>query len=203
MYFSEKYPMPKSRLEAFSDGVIAIIITIMVLELKIPEGSTFDVLQKMFPQFFSYLLSFVIIGIYWGNHHHLLHTVNRVSSGIIWANMSLLFWLSLIPIATGWMGENHFEANTVAVYAALLTFCGISYYILQRIIVKCHDFDPAMSEAMKKQSRKGIISQVCYAAAIPLAYVNPFISEFIFILVAVIWLIPDRNIERAFSKSEP
>jgi uncharacterized membrane protein len=188
----------KNRLEAFSDGVLAIIITIMVLELKIPEGTSFQSLRPVIPEFLSYFLSFVFIGIYWGNHHHLLHTVQRVSSGIIWSNLNLLFWLSLVPIATGWMGTNHFAQNAVAVYAALLAVCGFAYYILQQIIIRCHDFNPLMSEAMRKQSRKGMISQVSYMAAVPLAYVNPLISAAIFVIIAVLWIIPDKNIERAF-----
>jgi len=191
--------MNKTRLEAFSDGVIAIIITIMVLELKLPAGDTFEVLREVFPQFMSYLLSFIFIGIYWGNHHHLLHTVQRVSSGIIWANLNLLFWLSLVPIATGWMGANHFAPNAVAIYAALLAACGFAYFILQRLIVKCHDFNPAMLKAMGKQSLKGIVSQVSYLSAIPLAYLNPFISVALFVFVAALWIVPDRNIERASS----
>ncbi len=194
--------MNKNRLEAFSDGVIAIIITIMVLELKVPHSAEFYVLCPLIPTFLSYFLSFLFIGIYWGNHHHLLHTVQKVSSGIIWSNLNLLFWLSLIPFATGWMGENNFAPTTISVYAILLNLCGVSYFILQTIIVKCHDFNPAMRDAMKKQSRKGIISTVSYAAAIPLAFVHPAISEVIFVLVAVVWLIPDRNIERAFEEKE-
>ncbi len=194
--------MSKTRLEAFSDGVMAIIITIMVLEFKIPENGDLKSLIPLVPIFISYLLSFLFIGIYWGNHHHLLHTVKHISSGIMLANLNLLFWLSLVPFATGWMGENNFEPPTVALYAILLNFCGISYTILQQTIVKCHDFNPAMQNAMRKHSNKGKISVIAYTAAIPLAYIEPFISELLFFAVGVLWLLPDKNIERATSEAE-
>jgi uncharacterized membrane protein len=189
--------MNKNRLEAFSDGVLAIIITIMVLELKVPTGHTFKDLLPLLPVFLSYVLSFVYVGIYWGNHHHLLHVVKKISSGIIWSNLNLLFWLSLIPFATAWMGENNFSGESVAVYAVLLNICGLSYYILQRIIMSCHTLSPKMQIAMQKQSRKGIISLVAYSTAIVVSFFLPLISEIIFVAVAIMWLVPDKNIEHA------
>jgi uncharacterized membrane protein len=191
--------MNKTRLEAFSDGVIAIIITIMVLEMKIPHETSWEALINMTPTFFSYMLSFIYIGIYWGNHHHLLHVVKKVSSGIIWSNLNLLFWLSLIPFATGWMGENHFAAIPIAVYAGLLLACGIAYTILQKTIMSGHEFSPKMKEALKKLGRKEMVSTVLYILSVPFAFINPIISGLLFVTVAVIWLIPDKNIERAYS----
>lgn len=191
--------MTKTRLEAFSDGVLAIIITIMVLEMKVPHATDMHALLELVPAFFSYALSFIFIGIYWGNHHHLLHVVKTVSSGIIWANLNLLFWLSLIPFATGWMGENHFAQFPVAVYALLLNVCGIAYTILQRLIASCHKFTPAMEAAMRKQTQKGLISLVGYSSAFGLAFVNTTLSEILFVAVAILWLVPDKNIERAYA----
>jgi uncharacterized membrane protein len=191
------YPMNKNRLEAFSDGVIAIIITIMVLEMKVPHGGNFSDLVPMFPVFISYIFSFVFIGIYWGNHHHLLHVVKKVSTGIILSNLNLLFWLSLVPFATAWMGENNFQSATVATYAVLLNLCGVAYTILQRVIMNCHELDEKMKDAMKKQARKGIISLGAYTLAIPMAWVHAGISGLLFLLVSIMWLIPDKNIERA------
>jgi uncharacterized membrane protein len=191
--------MNKNRLEAFSDGVLAIIITIMVLELKVPAGHTFHDLLPLVPVFFSYILSFIYVGIYWGNHHHLLHVVKKVSSGIIWANMNLLFWLSLIPFATSWMGQNNFSSESIAVYAVLLNVCGFSYYILQRIIMNCNTLSSSMQIAMQKQSRKGIISLIAYSTATLSSFFLPIISEVIFVLVAIMWLIPDKNIEHALN----
>lgn len=192
--------MNKTRLEAFSDGVIAIIITIMVLELKVPHGKTFAELRPLLPTFVCYLLSFIFIGIYWGNHHHLLHAAKKVSTGIIWSNLNLLFWLSLVPFATAWMGENEFGPQTVATYAVLLDICGISYTILKVIIEKCHEFSPAMQAALKKQSRKGIWSVIGYTLAIPAAWIHPAISIGLFFTMAIVWLVPDKNIERALSE---
>ncbi|MBS1635616.1 MAG: DUF1211 domain-containing protein [Bacteroidetes bacterium] len=189
--------MTKNRLEAFSDGVLAIIITIMVLEIKVPHDASWTALEPLMPVLVSYILSFVFVGIYWGNHHHLLHTVKHVSPGIIWSNNGLLFALSLIPFATGWMGENHFATNTVVVYAALLLLCGITFTWLKWAIEKTNSFSPEMTRAMKKLDLKGLVSVLSYGAAIPLAYVNTAISGALFVLVAVLWLIPDRNIERA------
>jgi len=193
--------MNKNRLEAFSDGVLAIIITIMVLEFKIPHGSDWKNLVELLPIFISYGLSFSYVGIYWGNHHHLLHSVKNVTSGMMLANLNLLFWLSLIPFATGWMGENHFETNTVALYGVVLLLCGVAYYILQDVVQKnSHDIN-ALRIAFKMSTQKGIISLVAYIAAIPLAFVHEYISFSIFILTSIMWLIPDKNIEKAL-KSE-
>lgn len=189
--------MNKSRLEAFSDGVLAIIITIMVLEIKVPEGTEWASLKPLIPVFLSYVLSFVFVGIYWGNHHHLLHTVKTISSGIIWANMNLLFWLSLIPFATGWMGENHFAQNTIIVYSVLLLLNGLSYTILQAAVEKTNTQPPKLAEAMAKSKTKGFLSLVGYGLAIGLAYINTIISAIFIILVAIMWLVPDKNIERA------
>jgi len=189
--------MNKSRLEAFSDGVLAIIITIMILELHIPGSSSWTELKHLVPALMSYLLSFVFIGIYWGNHHHLLHTVKQISSGIIWANLNLLFWLSLIPFATGWMGENHFESNTVAVYGFVLLVCGLSYFILMKTVEQnTHDIK-ALQEAFAILNRKGIVSTIGYFVSIPLAFISPVVSAVIFVFISVIWLIPDKNIEKA------
>lgn len=184
-------------METFSDGVIAIIITIMVLELKVPHDSSWHALKELWPVFLSYVVSFVMLGIYWGNHHHLLHTVKEVKGGILWSNMHLLFWLSLMPFATAWMGENHFAKNTVATYAILANLCGVAYYILLLNIKKCNFGDRAVAEVLAKQSRKGMISCLLYTAAIPLAYVYTPVAGGLIILVAIMWLIPDRNIERS------
>ena len=189
--------MNKSRLEAFSDGVIAIIITIMVLEIKMPHEAEWAALRPLLPVLYSYFLSFVFVGIYWGNHHHLLHTVKTVNSGIIWANMNLLFWLSLLPISTGWMGENHFEKNTVIVYAVLLLLSGISFTILGLTIQKTNPFDEKLTAAFAGLRTKAVISTTCYSLAIPLAFASTTVSGLLFLAVAIIWLIPDKNIERA------
>lgn len=189
--------MTKGRLEAFSDGVIAIIITIMVLELKVPHDASWESLKELLPIFLSYVFSFVFVGIYWVNHHHLVHTVKRLSAGILWSNLSLLFFLSLIPFATAWMGENHFAENTVAVYAILLSLCGLSYYILQQIIMRSHTESTEMTEALEKQRRKGLLSMFCYLTSIPLAFVHPGLSGVLFLFIAILWLVPDKNIEKA------
>jgi len=191
--------MEKNRLEAFSDGVIAIIITIMVLEMKVPHGSDWLILKPLIPVFISYFLSFLFIGIYWGNHHHLLQTVKRSNSRIMLANLNLLFWLSLIPFATGWMGENHFDPNTVALYAVLLLLNGVAFYILQKTIERSLTDETNFHNAMKKLSFKAIVSLIGYSISIPLAYVNPYISGTIFFAIAVLWLIPDKNIEKAIN----
>ena len=191
--------MNKTRLEAFSDGVLAIIITIMVLEIKMPHEGNFHALVPMLPTFFCYLLSFIFVGIYWGNHHHLLHVVKHVSSGIMWANLNLLFWLSLVPFATNWMGENNFSQDTVACYAILLNLCGVAYTILQQTIIKCHQLSPSVLMAMKKQTRKGIFSLAGYSLAFAFAFYYPIISEALFVMVAIIWIIPDKNIEKAIN----
>ena len=192
--------MNKSRLEAFSDGVLAIIITIMVLEFKTPHDANWSAIRELYPNFLSYALSFVFVGIYWGNHHHLFHTFQNISAGIIWANMNLLFWLSLVPFATGWMGENHFAANTVVFYAALLLCCGIAFNVLQACIQRANHNNPKLEQAFRRVMRKGIFSAICYATAIPLAFYDTLYSGLLFVLVAVIWIIPDKNIERALGK---
>ena len=189
--------MTKNRLEAFSDGVIAIIITIMVLELRVPHGSDWHELLHLFPVFKSYVLSFAFIAIYWGNHHHLIHAVHHVNSRIIWANTHLLFWLSLIPFATAWMGENEFSQNTVVLYALLMNVCGIAYYILLQIISQGLPPGSHLEEAIKKQKRKGMISVVAYTVAAVCAFFYPPVSEIIFVIVALYWVIPDINIEKA------
>ena len=188
--------MTKTRLEAFSDAVIAIIMTIMVLELKVPHDTSWHALQELWPVFLSYVVSFIILGIYWGNHHHLVHTIKDVRGGIIWANLHLLFWLSLIPFATAWMGENHFERNTVILYAALANLCGVAYYIFLLVMKKCNPGNEVLLDLLKKQSRKGAISCIFYTLAIPAAFLDTRISGVMIILVAIMWLMPDKNIER-------
>jgi uncharacterized membrane protein len=192
--------MNKSRLEAFSDGVIAIIITIMVLEIKTPHDTSWKALEEQIPVFSSYLMSFIYLGIYWGNHHHLMNAASHVNAAIIWSNMNLLFWLSLIPFATGWMGENQYAQNTVVLYAILLLVCGISFTILQICIERITKNNPNLVHAFASVRRKGIFSVVCYSLAILLAYVNTLFSAILFCTVAVRWLIPDRNIEKAILK---
>lgn len=193
--------MTKSRLEAFSDGVLAIIITIMVLELKIPHEASWGALEKLWPVFVSYLFSFLMLGIYWGNHHHLLHTIKEVNSGIMWANLHLLFWLSLMPFATGWMGGNHFDKLTVAAYALLSELCGLAYYILMLVIKNSNQQNSVLIDVLQKQTRKGLLSFIPYTLAIPAAYIHVGISGILIILVALVWLIPDKNIEKAVKES--
>ncbi|CAN5374591.1 TMEM175 family protein [soil metagenome] len=192
--------MNKTRLEAFSDGVLAIIITIMVLELKIPHEVTFKALFELWNVFLSYLLSFVFIGIYWGNHHHLLHTVHHVNSKIIWANMALLFFLSLIPFATAYMGENHFAELPMAVYAVVLFLCGNAYFILHQTIMAHHTLSTKLIDALQMQKKKGIASTFLYLTSIATAFYYPAISGAIFIFVAIMWIVPDKNIENAFKE---
>ncbi len=189
--------MTKTRLEAFSDGVFAIIVTIMVLELKVPHETDLHALKEMLPLFLSYLSSFVFVGIYWGNHHHLLHTVHHVNSKIIWANLNLLFWLSLVPFATGWIGENPKAEVPVAVYATLFLLCGIAFFILQKVIENHYTHSTKLIEALKKTSLKGILSLLLYSAAVIFAFINPTISYVLIVVVAVLWVIPDKNIEKA------
>jgi len=193
--------MGKSRLEAFSDGVIAIIITIMVLELKVPEGADWKALQVIIPKFISYALSFIFIGIYWNNHHHLLQLVKHISAGIMWANLNLLFWLSLVPFGTAWMGENHQESFPVALYAILLALCGLAYTMLQIVIERCQKNDTALIGIMRQQRGKGMASVFLLIVATLLAYVNTIISTIIFVIVAVIWFIPDKKIERLYDNN--
>jgi uncharacterized membrane protein len=190
--------MGKGRLEAFSDGVIAIIITIMVLELKVPHGVEFEALKELGPVFLSYVLSFVFVGIYWNNHHHTFHAVKHVSAGILWSNLHLLFWLSLLPFTTGWMGENHFASLPVAIYGVNVLFCAIAYTILLRAIIVTEGKDSAFAKAVGKD-RKGIVSLICYLLAIPLAFYFPLASGALFAVVSLIWLIPDRRMEKALS----
>jgi uncharacterized membrane protein len=192
--------MDKNRLEAFSDGVLAIIITIMILELHVPHSSDWSALCGLLPQLMGYVLSFTFIGIYWVNHHHMLQVVRQVDSGMLWANLVLLFWLSLMPFATSWMGENHFATNTVIVYSILLMCCGTAYTILQWQISRKHEFHGAVAVGMQRMKVKGYISTVGYLLAIPLAYVDPRISCGIFAAMTIIWLIPERSIEQGLSE---
>ncbi len=191
--------MEKDRLLAFSDGVVAIIITIMVLELKVPHGAGWDDLAGVLPVFLSYVLSFVYVAIYWNNHHHLLYTVNRVDGLILWANTHLLFWLSLVPFATAWMGENHFAKLPTAVYGVALLMPAIAYYLLQKAILRREGRDSTLAQALGRDI-KGKISPVLYIAAIVLSFVDPLIAGIIYVSVAVMWLIPDRRIERALAE---
>ena len=191
--------MNKNRLEAFSDGVIAIIITIMVLELKVPHGDQWDDLAKLTPVFVSYVLSFVNVGIYWSNHHHMLHAAHKVSGGILLANLHLLFWLSLMPFTTGWMGENHFAALPVAVYAFDLLMCAVAYTVLQLRIIRLHGSDSALARALGNDL-KGKTSLACYVIAIPLALLgHTWMSISLLVLVWLIWFIPDRRIEKVLT----
>jgi len=190
--------MGKTRLEAFSDGVIAIIITIMVLELKVPHGENIQALIPLIPVLLSYVLSFVYLGIYWNNHHHMLHTVQKVSAGILWANLNLLFWLSLIPFVTGWMGENHFAAVPSALYGVVMLMSAIAYYILQLMIIASQGADSLLKKAVGGDW-KGKISPLLYLAAIPIAFWSQWIALGIYVVVAAIWLVPDRRIEQVLA----
>jgi uncharacterized membrane protein len=193
--------MKKGRLEAFSDGVLAIIITIMVLEIKVPHGQELSDLKELIPVFLSYLLSFIYLGIYWNNHHHLMHTVEKVTGGILWANLHLLFWLSLVPFATGWMGENHFASWPMALYGIILLMAAIAYYILQMTIIRIDGKDSILAKAIGKDL-KGKASPVLYIIAIAVSWVSPLVSGLIYILLALIWLIPDSRIEKIISETE-
>lgn len=192
--------MNKARLEAFSDGVLAIIITIMVLEIKVPHGHEWANLKPLLPVFISYLISFLFVGIYWGNHHHLLHTIKTVNSGIMLANLNLLFWLSLLPVATGWMGENHFAPNTIVVYSGVAIMCGLSYTILQHKILQSTPTESPLQRALRKSNTKGLISILCCLIAMAMAYISPYVSGLLFFIQSVIWLIPDKNVERALAE---
>jgi uncharacterized membrane protein len=193
--------MKTGRLEAFSDGVLAIIITIMVLELKVPGHKPhFSELRPLFPVFLSYALSFVYVGIYWNNHHHMLHTARRVTAGIMWANLHLLFWLSLIPFVTGWMGENHFATEPVALYGFVLLMAGVSYFILQNRIIADQGRFSILAAAVGSDL-KGKLAMIFYALAIPAAFLSQWISGAIYILVAMMWLIPDPRIAGVLAKS--
>jgi uncharacterized membrane protein len=188
--------MGKGRLEAFSDGVLAIIITIMVLELKIPHGTDFEALRPLLPALLSYILSFIYIGIYWNNHHHLLQVTHHVTGSVLWANQHLLFWLSLLPFATGWMGENNFAPVCVSIYGVLLLMAGVAYFILTRTLLASHDQNSELATALGRDF-KGKISLGIYAVGIALSFVNSWVACLLYLLVAVIWLVPDRRIERA------
>jgi len=194
--------MQKNRLEAFSDGVIAIIITIMVLEMKVPHGTDLADLKPILPVFLSYVLSFIYIGIYWSNHHHLLHATHRVSGGIMWANLHLLFWLSLVPFVTGWMGENQFAALPAALYGLVLLLAGVAYLVLQRAIVARQAGDSSLASELGRD-RKGKLSLVLYVVGIGLAFVSPWLAATLYALVAAMWLIPDRRLERALKEHGP
>ncbi|MFL5249286.1 MAG: TMEM175 family protein [Myxococcales bacterium] len=194
--------MHKGRLEAFSDGVIAILITIMVLELKIPHGDDLRALGPLVPVFLTYVLSYVYLGIYWNNHHHMLHVTRRVTGGILWANLHLLFWLSLTPFTTAWMGETHFAAVPSAVYGAVLLACAISYYVLQLTIIRSQGPHLVLAAAVGGD-KKGKLSPVIYLIAVLAAFVHPGISGALYVLVALIWLIPDKRIERVLAAQQP
>jgi uncharacterized membrane protein len=191
--------MGKNRLEAFSDGVIAIIITIMVLELRAPHEATLAALRPLWAVLASYVLSFVYVGIYWNNHHHMLHVTRRVDGRVLWANLHLLFWLSLVPFATAWMGENHFASATQAVYGVVLLMAGFAYLILQQAIIKCEGADSLLARAVGRDI-KGRISPLAYIAAIPLAFVSPWLSGALYVAVALMWLVPDQRIEHAVAR---
>ncbi len=191
--------MGKGRFEAFSDGVLAIIITIMVLELKVPRGEGLDVLRPLLPVFLSYVLSFVNIGIYWNNHHHMLHTLQRVTGPILWANLHLLFWLSMMPFATGWMGQNHFASAPVALYGVILLMSGVSYKLLQEAIIASQGKDSLLKQAVGNDW-KGLIPLVLYSIAIPMAFWFPVVSLACYVAVSLLWLVPDRRIERVLSE---
>jgi uncharacterized membrane protein len=193
--------MGKARFEAFSDGVLAIIITIMVLELKVPRGEGLDVIRPLLPVFLSYVLSFVNIGIYWNNHHHMLHTLHRVTGPILWANLHLLFWLSMMPFATGWMGQNHFASAPVALYGAVLLMSGVSYKILQETIIASQGPESLLKKAVGGDW-KGLIPLALYAIAIPMAFRAPAVSLVCYVAVSLLWLIPDTRIERVLAKHE-
>jgi uncharacterized membrane protein len=193
--------MGKGRLEAFSDGVLAIIITIMVLELRPPHGYSLQVLKPLLPTFMCYTLSFIYIGIYWNNHHHLLHTVKKVNGRILWANAHLLFWLSLIPFVTVWMGENHFSLWPVVMYGVILIMCGIAYYMLVAFLIALHGKASLIAQAIGRD-KKGIASVLIYALGIGLCFLNPWLGMGCYVVVAIIWFIPDTRIERILYKAE-
>jgi uncharacterized membrane protein len=194
--------MQKTRLEAFSDGVIAIIITIMVLEIKVPHDSSWAALTQLWPVILSYILSFIYVGIYWNNHHHMLHTVKSVDGSILWANLHLLFWLSLIPFTTGWMGENHFATVPTFAYGVTLLMAAIAYYILSRRIICHHGSNSTLGKAVGRD-KKGLLSLLLYAIALPLVYVHSYVTLGLYLTVALIWLIPDRRIEKVLHDEGP
>jgi uncharacterized membrane protein len=193
--------MTKGRLEAFSDGVIAIIITIMVLEMKVPHGADAAALGPLLPVFLSYVLSYVNVGIYWNNHHHLLHAARQVDGRVLWANLLLLFWLSLFPFCTGWMGENHFASLPTALYGVVLLMAAYSYLVLQRTIVAVDGASSPLAKAIGAD-RKGLVSRLMYMAAIAAAFVRPWIAWALYVAVALLWFVPDRRIERVLMREE-
>jgi len=193
--------MTSERIAAFSDGVFAIIITIMVLELKVPHGADVAALSALLPIFLTYVLSFILLGIYWNNHHHMLFLTDRITGSILWANLHLLFWLSLMPFVTGWMGENHFAPLPTALYGIVLLSAGIAYYILERTIIRSQGANSKL-EAAVGDDPKGMASVALYAIAVPVAFVNQWISDAVYVLVALMWLIPDRRIESLFEEIE-
>jgi uncharacterized membrane protein len=193
--------MGKGRMEAFTDGVVAVIITIMLLEIKVPHGTDTAALVALIPIFLSYVLSFVFIAIYWNNHHHMFQAVHRVSGAALWANMHLLFWLSIVPLATGWMNENHFAPVTVAGYGLVLFACAIAYTILVRVLLGLHATDSTFARAIGSD-RKGWVSLLIYAVGIVLAFVEPLLAEAAYALVALIWLLPDRRFEKLLARDE-
>ncbi|MBI3432074.1 MAG: DUF1211 domain-containing protein [Hydrogenophilales bacterium] len=191
--------MGKNRLEAFSDGVLAIIITIMVLELKVPHGETLDALLPLLPVFLSYVLSFVYLGIYWNNHHHMLHAASKVSGPVLWANLHLLFWLSLFPFATGWMGENHFAPMPSALYGLVLLMAAIAYWLLEQAIIASEGAGSVLKRAVGRDW-KGKLSPVLYGVAIAATFLVPWVAQAIYVFVAILWLVPDPRIERALHR---
>jgi uncharacterized membrane protein len=195
--------MSKGRLEAFTDGVIAVIITIMVLEMKAPPSSDPHALLAILPAFLSYILSFIYVGIYWNNHHHLFHAVQRISGATLWANLHLLFWLSLVPFVTSWMGENHFGTWPVLLYGIVLFMCALAWEIQRRVLLRNHDADSALARALgNRQSWKEWTSLILYAIAIGMAFVNAWIACALYVLVAAMWIVPDRRIEREIQAAE-
>jgi len=187
--------MGKGRVEAFSDGVIAIIITVMLLEIKVPHGDKLNLLKPVAPVFISYILSFIYLGIYWNNHHHMMHSVQHVNGKVLWANTHLLFWLSLIPFATAWMGENNFTKWPVILYGTILLLCGVAYYILAQALIKLHGKNSPIADAIGSD-KKGKLSVVIYAFAIALSFINPWIGMALYAIVAAMWIIPDKRIEK-------
>jgi uncharacterized membrane protein len=193
--------MGKARMEAFSDGVIAVIITVMVLEMKVPHGEDLAALLPVAPVFLSYVLSFIYVGIYWNNHHHMLHASSKVTGPILWANLHLLFWLSLVPFATGWMGENHFAAMPAALYGVVLLMAAIAYYILQQLIIAAQGPGSVLKKAVRRDW-KGKLSPIAYLIAIPMAFASQWVSLALYVFVALIWLVPDRRIEHVLASEE-
>lgn len=199
--WSRAFKMGKTRLEAFSDGVLAIIITIMVLELKAPEGDTFSVLKPLIPAFLSYILSFAYIGIYWNNHHHLLHTCNKVTGAVLWSNLHLLFWLSLLPFATGWLGENHFASLPTVAYGFVLLMAALAYHVLQKAIISGQGSDSLLEKALGKDW-KGKMSIVLYIVGMVSASWFPMLAQTIYLGVAIMWFVPDTRIEKVVNGRE-